>query len=117
MGPVISFIPLQLAGIIVSVCGVIITVSSAITVLISWSQKIKKPENLQNERLQALEEDIQALNKHLENDAKRINKLENGNRVTQKAILALLAHGIDGNDIEGMKKAKKDMEDFLIGGD
>ena len=45
----------------------------------------------------------------------RMRILEEGNRVTQKAILALLAHGIDGNDIEAMQDAKKDMEKYLIG--
>lgn len=117
MEHIISFTLSQLVTMVLSICGAIVALSSTIAVIVSWQEKMKRPEKFQNERLQALEDNIEELNKHLEKDAKRINKLENGNRVTQKAILALLAHGIDGNDVEGMKKAKKDMEDFLIGGD
>ena len=49
------------------------------------------------------------------NDKKRLEEMEQGNKVTQRAILALLSHGIDGNDIEAMKAAKKELQDFLIG--
>lgn len=114
---IISFTPLQLVGMVLSICAAIITLSSAITVIVSWREKIKSPENLQNEKIRALEERIENIASHLEKDNKRLSKLETGTRVTQKAILALLSHGIDGNDIDGMKKAKKDMEDYLIGGD
>ena len=31
-----------------------------------------------------------------------------------KALLALLRHGIDGNDVEGMKKVKSELEQYLI---
>lgn len=47
-------------------------------------------------------------------DFNRLNKLEEGNIVTQRALLALLAHGIDGNDIKAMKKAKTDLTNHLI---
>ena len=47
-------------------------------------------------------------------DFNRLNKLEEGNIVTQRALLALLAHGIDGNDIEAMRKAKAELTDYLI---
>ena len=47
-------------------------------------------------------------------DFNRLNKLEEGNIVTQRALLALLAHGIDGNDVEAMRKAKAELTDYLI---
>ena len=48
-------------------------------------------------------------------DYERLNQLEEGNAITQRALLALLAHGIDGNDIEAMKQAKAELTDYLIG--
>ena len=48
------------------------------------------------------------------NDYNRLNQLEEGNIITQRALLALLAHGIDGNDIEAMRKAKAELTDYLI---
>ena len=43
-----------------------------------------------------------------------MQRLEEENIVTQRALLALLAHGIDGNDIEAMRKAKTELTDYLI---
>ena len=32
----------------------------------------------------------------------------------QKCMLALLSHGIDGNDIEQMQQARSDLNEYLI---
>lgn len=45
---------------------------------------------------------------------KKILEIESGNRVTQKALLELLKHSIDGNNIDGLKEAEKRLSDFLI---
>ena len=57
------------------------------------------------------------LKKHdamLDNDNKRLNNLEKSGTITMKALLALLRHGIDGNDVESMKKVKSELEQYLI---
>lgn len=51
---------------------------------------------------------------HFAKDLGRIEKIEEGNKVTQQALLALLNHAIDGNDIAEVKKASKDLTDYLI---
>ena len=48
------------------------------------------------------------------NDKARLDAIEEGNRVTQKALLALLSHGIDGNDVDSMRQAKGELEEYLI---
>lgn len=45
---------------------------------------------------------------------KKILEIESGNRVTQKALLELLKHSIDGNNIDGLKDAEKELAQFLI---
>lgn len=47
-------------------------------------------------------------------DKTKIEMIEQGNRVTQKALLALLKHSIDGNNIDALKKAEGDLSEFLI---
>lgn len=51
---------------------------------------------------------------HFDNDLRRIERIEEGNKITQQALLALLNHAIDGNDIAEVKKASKDLTDYLI---
>lgn len=111
----ITFTPGQFIGAVLAICGVIVTLSSAVTVIVSGIDRAKAPEKLQNDRLDLLENEVKRLDTLINKDSSRMAALEDGNRVTQKAILALLSHGIDGNDIAAMKDAKRDMEEYLIG--
>lgn len=83
-------------------------IAGAGAVVISCINKLRAPNKLQNTRL---DKHDQLLN----NDDNRLKALEKSSTITMKALLALLQHGIDGNDIEGMKKVKRELEEYLIG--
>lgn len=104
----------QLVTIILGICGGIVTVSAAITVLIKTVQKLKEPEKTQDARILALEEQVKKFNKFFDNDNKRLVELERGNTVTQQAILALLSHALNGNDEDSLKNAKSNLEQYLL---
>lgn len=104
----------QLITIILGICGGIVTVSAAITVLIKTVQKIKEPERAQDARISALEKQVEKFNKFFDNDNKRLVELERGNTVTQQAILALLSHALNGNDEDSLKNAKSNLEQYLL---
>lgn len=77
-------------------------------------RKAKSPNAIQNNRLTALEQAQEDIGRKLDNDNRRIKRIEEGNRVTQQSLLALLSHGIDGNSVDAMKEAKSSLETFLI---
>ena len=110
MDTVISFTP----GTILVLCGAIITISGAATVIINLLVKVMAPNRIQNERLDAIERKLKEHDKFFERDLKRFDEHEEGNKVIQKAILALLSHAIDNNDIVSLKEAKKNLEEYLI---
>lgn len=110
--------PLEIAGIVV---GGILAVAGAVTTLATAGEKIAKavraakaPNDEQDRRITAAEKDIIDIKGFLANDKKRLDTLEDGNRVTQRAILALLAHGLDGNNQKQMQEAKEGLEKYLI---
>ena len=93
------------------VAGAIVSVSAAAGVLIRIYKHFRRPGETQDHRIAELE-------RKSVNDYNRLNDLETGmqrleesNKITQRA---LLAHGIDGNDIDAMKKAKTDLTNHLI---
>ena len=43
-----------------------------------------------------------------------IESIEEGNKVTQKALLALLAHALDGNNTAQLQDAKEGLQQYLI---
>ena len=74
----------------------------------------KAPNEQQNERLNALENWRKEVDRKLDRDNDRLRDIDSGNRVTQRALLALLDHGIDGNNIKQMQDAKEALQDHLI---
>ena len=63
------------------------------------------------------EELTKRVDKHddlLANDKEHFRLIDEGNKVTQKALLALLSHAIDGNDVDSLRDAKKSLEGWLV---
>lgn len=110
----ISFTPAELMATILWVCGTITVVSAAVTVIVKLIQKAKAPEKSQNERIGALEERMKKVDELFDNDNKRLKALEEGNRITQEALLALLGHARDGNNTQQIVKAENDLKQYLI---
>lgn len=110
----ITFTPEQLITLLLGVCAAITAVGGAVAWIAKGVSKAKEPEKRQDERITELERRMAKHDEFLDRDKERLEAMEAGNRVTQRAILALLAHGIDGNDIDAMKEAKKDLQEYLI---
>ena len=107
--------------ILIGCCSALITIAAAVTIVINAVKKLKEPENVQNQKLKEMDERMKVfedrLKKHEEyfnNDNKRLLAIEDGNRVTQKAILALMSHAINGNDIDKLKEAENSLREYLI---
>ena len=96
------------------ICGAICTLAAATTVIINAFRRAREPELLQDQRIDALEKQVAKFGEYLDRDNRRLNSLDEGNRVTQQALLALMSHAINGNDIDKLTRAKDDLESYLI---
>lgn len=82
----------------------------------------KEPTKMLESRIEALEKTLDTdygkrfseYDAHFKADLQRIEQIEEGNKVTQKALLALLNHAIDGNNTAQLKKAEEDLTQYLI---
>jgi hypothetical protein len=121
MDTIITFTPAQLIALILAVCGAIVTISAAFGVVTKMLEKAKEPEKTQNARLELIELKLENHDKILEkyqefftNDDNRFKSIERSNKITQGALLALLKHALNGNDVNSLKDAEKALEDYLI---
>ena len=114
MNTIVSFTVGQLIGGFLAVCAGLSCIALAISWIAKGWNKVREPEKKQNERITALERRVAKHDEFLDRDKERLEAIEEGNRVTQRAILALLAHGIDGNDIDALRAAKTELQDYLI---
>lgn len=74
----------------------------------------KAPNNEQNKRLDELEKWRKEVDSKLSNDHQELASVHEDNRAIFQALLALLDHGIDGNNIKQMEDAKKGLQSHLI---
>lgn len=109
-----SFTPSELWTWFLGACMAVATISGAGAALGSWLKKAKQPETEREQRISKLEETVARHDSFFRSDKNRLDEIENGNRVTQMALLALLDHGIDGNNLEQMKQAKEDLQRHLV---
>ena len=110
MNTMIAFTPSQ----VLAFCSAIVVISGAVHVIINAFARLSAPNKLQNARLDVVEKTLERHEELLKKDLLRLDSMGEASRVTQRAILALLSHGIDGNNTEELKNAKKELQEYLI---
>lgn len=121
MDNVISFTPAELIGFITAICGAVVSVGAVVTLIVKLSDKLKAPEKAQDARIELIELKLENHEKVLEkyqefftNDDNRFKNIERSNKIIQGALLALLKHALNGNDVNSLKDAEKALEEYLI---
>ena len=118
--------PQEVINTILALCGAIITISAALTVIIKAIDKARQPNKRQDERIAALEENMQKIedrlklgNVRFQSDSDRMTQIETdvkeANKVIIEGLQALTAHAIDGNNTDNLYEAKRRLDDYLIG--
>lgn len=124
MENLIAITPQEIINTILALCGAIITISAAMTVIIKAVEKLRQPNKKQDERLDKVEQDIKGIKERLRDgdhqfflDTERMGKIETSqkeiNIIIIESLQALTKHAIDGNDVESLRESKKRLDDFL----
>lgn len=100
---------------------IILAGASAIVLLSNAAEKIikavkaaKAPEEKQNADIEDIKDRLTKVEAKLSSDDQRIKDAKECNHVLTKGMLALLDHGINGNNVNQMKAARQDVEAYLI---
>lgn len=101
-------------GAILVICGAITTIGNAVEKIAKARKVAKAPNDEQDRRLNALEKWKEEVDRKLTNDKEQLDEIHDGLRASYQAQLALLDHGIDGNNIQQMQDAKTVLQKHLI---
>ena len=85
----------------------VVLLSNAIEKIIKAIKAANAPNVAQNEKLRDLDERLKKVEKHLENDNNKIKRMDTEHQAVLKALVALLDHGLNGNNVKQMQDAKK----------
>lgn len=103
----------------------VLAAASAVVLLANAAEKIgkaisaaKKPGQDLSARMDTLETEVNTklseYQRYFDSDKKHLERIDEGERVVQQALLALLDHGIDGNNVKQMEEAKDALQKHLI---
>ena len=77
-------------------------------------KRANAPNDIQDKRITELENRMGSVERKLDNDMQELRIIHDGNQACFQALLALLDHGIDGNNITQMQNAKIVLQKHLI---
>ena len=100
--------------IILAAASAIVLISNAAEKIIKAVKVAKAPEERQNAEIEEIKDRLTKVETKLTNDDQRIKDARDCNHVLTKGMLALLDHGINGNNVNQMKAARQDVEAYLI---
>jgi hypothetical protein len=92
----------------------LVLLANAVEKIVKIRKAAKAPNDQQDARLDALEAWRKEVDSRLLRDNERLAAIEEGDRVSQVALLALLDHGLDGNNVKQMQDAKERLQTHLI---
>ena len=106
---------------IVIVAG-LLTVLNLIDKIIGWVKEVKKPQDDLEGRVEKLERQIEGEYKiifadyeaRFKRDLERLNKIEETNNLTMKALLALIRNAETGNNKEKLKQVADELQDYIL---
>lgn len=90
--------------------------------LVAWVREVKKPQTDLEARVVKIENKMELEYKALfqeyeirfKNDLTRLDEIENSNKLTQKALVELMRHAVDGNNTEKLKKVAEELNDYIL---
>lgn len=92
----------------------IIQCATIITLIYAFQKFTQKPSHELSNRINKIEKRMDDIDKRLDSGSQHFSQIDEGNRCTQEALLALLEHAIDGNHTERLKEAKDHLQSYLI---
>jgi len=98
---------------ILTIFQLIISFGTVCTLLYAFVKFSQKPQQTQDERIENIEKRLDKLEQEQDETATRLCNIETGNRIMQQALLAIMGHAINGEDIEELRKARQMLYDYL----
>lgn len=88
-------------------------VGSAIEKISKAKKAISAPNDEQDRRISDLEKDMAEVKRTLISEEEELADIHESNRITALALIAILDHSLDGNNIKQMKDAKDELNHYL----
>ena len=109
-----TFTLTQLWQIFLAMCGSLITIAGAGAIIIGLINKAKKPDAERDGKLKRHDELLDNDNKRLKALEEHQTEIEESQKMMMRAMVALMRHAIDGNNIEQLTKESNKLNEYIF---
>ena len=99
--------------VVVGLPGAINTIGNAVEKIAKAKKAVEAPNAAQDAKIADLERRMGRVEVHLESDKRELEAIQEYNRISALAQIALLDHSLDGNNIKPMQDAKDELNHWL----
>ena len=92
----------------------ILTLGGAGAIFVGLYRWARKPDINRDEKLKGHDDMLDNENKRIKELEEKQVDTEEALQILMKSMLALMSHSIDGNHTDELKKARDDMQEYLI---
>ena len=100
--------------IITYACTFIVGLGGAVAIIVSFIKWIQKPDTPRDEKLKKHDELLDNDNKRLKYLEEKQIETDDAYKILLKSMLAMMSHELDGNHTNELKKAKDELQEYLI---
>lgn len=104
----------QLWNAIQVICAGIIVLGGAGGIIVGLYKWAKKPDQNRDEMLKGHEDKLEKDYKAIQELQKKQGETDEALQILMKSMLALMSHAIDGNNTDGLRSAKNELQEYLI---
>ena len=100
--------------VLMAMAGGVIAIGGAVAVFEHIAEKGSIRRNKVAEQVAKHSDTLEKHAQYLDNDDKRLESMEQSNKLIMRGVMQLMSHEIDGNHTAQLKKTRDDMENYLI---
>lgn len=98
--------------VLLAICGGLTTIGGAINLIINWKKQSKTTQH--DNKLKQYDEQFKDHEQRIKALEEKTKEQDTFIKVLCNSILALVSHEINGNSIDKLKEAQKDLQNFLV---
>ena len=95
-------------------CTALISIGGASAVVIAFVKWLKKPDDKRDDAIKRHDELFDSDNKRLKMLEQKQAETDEAYKILLKSMLAMMSHELDGNHSSELKKAKEELQEYLI---
>ena len=97
-----------------AICGGALVLINFGNAVVNLFKSAKSPTTTLENRVTEIERKMSRYDDMFGRDKARLDSFDDSNRIILKSLLAIIKHDLDGNNVEALKQAQDDLQNYML---